>query len=249
MLVQKENKIGEIVAQNFRAAQIFESYGLDFCCGGKKTISEACENKGVNPDEVVASLAKVTQNGNGNSSSVQHNGAGVPDYNSWEPDFLVDYIINTHHFYLKNALPNIFTHSQKVASVHGDNHPEVIKIADLFLTLKDELEVHMQKEEKMLFPYIKNLVDLKRTDPHNSHYPPFGTIENPIRVMEAEHDSAGVLLGQINELSSSYTPPDDACTTYKVLYQELNEFENDLHVHIHLENNILFPKALSIEQA
>ncbi len=237
MLVQKESKIGEIVAQNYRAARIFENFGLDFCCGGKKTISEACEKKGLNAEEVVTELSSIKENGNGKTI----------DYKSWEPDFLVDYIINTHHFYLMNALPNIFAHSQKVASVHGENHPEVISIADLFSNLKEELDAHMQKEEKMLFPYIKYIVNIKRNKTE-MQFPPFGTVNNPIKMMENEHENAGNILAYINKLSNSYTPPEDACTTFKVLYNELKEFEDDLHVHIHLENNILFPKASELEK-
>lgn len=250
MQIQKENTIGELVAQNFRAAQVFERFGLDFCCGGKKSISEACEKKGINADNVMTELNSVLENGKLWGAA----GANGPDFNSWEPDFLVDYIINTHHFYVMNSLPNIFAHSQKVAAVHGENHSEVISISDLFSNLKDELEVHMMKEEKMLFPYIKNLVRLRdqyasASSSIKMEYPPFGTVSNPIKMMELEHEGAGKLMSGINKLSNNYTPPEDACTTYKVLYKELKEFEDDLHVHIHLENNILFPKAIKIEKS
>ena len=237
MLVQKENTIGATVAQNFRTAQVFERFGLDFCCGGKKSIYEACEKKGINPEYVLAELNNVSENGR----------IKVPDYQKWEPDFLIDYIINTHHFYLMKALPNILAHSQKVASVHGENHPEAISIADLFANLKEELEVHIQKEEKMLFPYIKNLLQIKKNN-NKIDFPPFGSVNNPIKVMETEHENAGDALGWINKLSNNYTIPEDACTTFRVLYQELKEFEDDLHMHIHLENNILFPKAVDLEE-
>ena len=243
MQVLKENKIGEIVARNFRAAQIFESYGLDFCCGGKKSISEACEKKGISPDNVINELNSKLEN----LKIFDANGRNAINYNAWELDFLIDYIINTHHVYVMNSLPNIFAHSQKVASVHGENHPEVNSIADLFSNLKDELEAHLQKEEKMLFPYIKNLVRIKREN-IEVQYPPFGTVNNPIKMMEHEHDNAGNILSYINRLSGNYNPPQDACTTFRVLYQELKEFEDDLHTHIHLENNILFPKAAELEK-
>jgi regulator of cell morphogenesis and NO signaling len=238
MQIQKENTIGEIVAQNFRAAQVFESFGLDFCCGGKKTISDACSIKGLNPESVIKEIYSIPENGF----------KKVPDYNTWGTDFLIDYIINTHHVYVMNALPNIFAHSQKVAAVHGEHHPEVVTIAEHFEKIKDELETHMQKEEKMLFPYIKNLNNIKQNKT-DLPFPPFGTVDNPIKVMEMEHESAGTTMSKINELSKGYQPPEDACTTFKVLYQELREFEDDLHVHIHLENNILFPKAIAIEKA
>jgi len=237
MLIQKESKIGEIVAENFRAAQVFEKYGLDFCCGGKKSIDEACQNKGINKDELIKTLTDINENGN----------RTMADFNLWKPDFLIDYIVNNHHIYVNRSLPVISTHADKVASKHGENHPEVETIARLFADIKNELEAHMQKEERMLFPYIKHLQELESSSGEAS-YPPFGTIENPIRMMEMEHDAAGRIMEEINSLSSSYTVPEDACTTYRVLYQELKEFEDDLHVHIHLENNILFPKAIQLEK-
>jgi regulator of cell morphogenesis and NO signaling len=237
MLIQKESKIGDIVAENFRAAQVFERYGLDFCCGGKKSIAEACQSKGINANEVLNLLAELPENG----------GVSPAHFNSWEVDFLIDYIVNNHHRYVKQALPVISEHTQKVASKHGENHPEVITIAELFSRISEELEVHMQKEERMLFPYIKRLLEIERSGEDAPHAP-FGTVENPIRVMEAEHEAAGNLMAEIKTQSNSFTPPEDACTTYRVLYQELNEFENDLHMHIHLENNILFPKAIELEK-
>lgn len=237
MTIQKDITIGEVVAQNFRAAQVFEQFGLDFCCGGKKTIDAACSEKGLDSDTVLNELSKL------NGGVVK----GI-DYNSWDLDFLADYIVQTHHSYVTRSLPNIFAHSQKVASVHGTNHPEVIRIVDLFSNIKDELEGHMQKEEKMLFPYIKKIVAVKKNNLEMS-YPPFGNIQNPITVMENEHEGAGLQLSEIHTLSDNYTPPEDACTTFKVLYKELNEFEDDLHIHIHLENNILFPKAIELERS
>ena len=236
MLIEKDSKIGEIVAENFRAAQVFEKYGLDFCCGGKKTLGEACTGKGVNPDELIKTLSQI-----GGVSRA------MADFNSWTLDFLIDYIINNHHSYVMRSLPVITEHAEKVSSKHGENHEEVTVIAELFSNIKTELEAHLQKEERMLFPYIKSLVELERKE-EEAPYAPFGTIENPIKMMEIEHDGAGNIMAEINSLSSSYTPPNDACSTYRVLYQELKEFEDDLHVHIHLENNILFPKAIELEK-
>jgi regulator of cell morphogenesis and NO signaling len=143
-------------------------------------------------------------------------------------------------------IPVISLHSDKVASVHGKNHPETLRIADLFLAVREELEMHMMKEERILFPQIKQIVLNQK---ENSQYfpPAFGTIQNPIRMMEYEHTSAGDALYQIRELSNNYTHPDDACNTFKALYSELKEFEEDLHKHIHLENNILFPKSITLE--
>jgi regulator of cell morphogenesis and NO signaling len=237
MNVDKQTTIGHVVARNFRTAQVFENYGLDFCCGGKKTIADACSENGINPDELIKEIEDVSENGNNEEMR----------FYNWEADTLTDYIISTHHTYLIRALPNIFAHAGKVAEVHGKNHPETIQVVRVFSDIKEELEVHMQKEEKMLFPYIKRIAEANRNN-CETHYPPFGTIANPIRVMEMEHQNAGGLMEEINKLTDNYNPPADACTTYKVLYEELKEFENDLHVHIHLENNILFPKAIELEK-
>jgi regulator of cell morphogenesis and NO signaling len=237
MNIQKQSTIGEVVAQNFRTAQVFQTYGLDFCCGGKKTIGEACSAIGIDSDELISELAGVTENGN----------HAEQNFYNWETDSLADYIINTHHTYLIRAMPNIYAHAVKVAQVYGEKHPGTIRVSQVFLEIKEELEVHMQKEEKMLFPYIKRIVQANR-DGNQMHYPPFGTVGNPIKVMEIEHEKAGHLTLEINRLTENYTPPADACTTFRVLYEELREFENDLHIHIHLENNILFPKAIEIEK-
>jgi regulator of cell morphogenesis and NO signaling len=237
MPVQKETKIGEIVAHNYRSAQVFERYGVDFCCGGKKTISEACSAKGINADNVISELKEI--NGAENHSSSH--------FNTWKLDFLIDYIVNNHHRYVDKMLPVIYMHSQKVAEKHGANHNETLEIAELFTSIKNELEVHMQKEERMLFPYIKHMLKMEQSG-EEVPFPPFGSVENPVRMMELEHEAAGKQVEQINLLSSNYLPPEDGCTTYRVLYQELKEFENDLHMHIHLENNILFPRAVELEK-
>jgi regulator of cell morphogenesis and NO signaling len=236
MNIQKDITIGEVVARNFRTAQIFERHGIDFCCGGKKTIEEACTSHNLNAEKLIYELSEV----NGTSASSEY------DFNSWELDYLIDHIVSTHHAYLNRALPNILAHAEKVASVHGTNHPETVKIAGIFSSLKDELEAHLMKEERMLFPYIKKLVEIKRFK-QDAFYPPFGTIRNPISVMENEHEAAGIEFEEINRLSRNYSLPQDACTTYQVLYKELKEFEEDLHIHVHLENNILFPKAIELE--
>lgn len=235
MLVQKENKIGEVVARNFHAAKVFENLGLDFCCGGKKTIGDACREKGIDADFVVGEVSKVEES-NGTAAH----------FEKWEPDFLADYIINNHHAYVLTTIPTIEHHLQKVVSAHGEKHPELLKIDEAFTTLKSELIDHMAKEEKMLFPYIKKM-NIAYKNTLEMPVPPFGSVDNPIKVMEGEHEAAGSLLALISKLSGSYTPPADACSTYKVLYSELKEFEADLHMHVHLENNILFPKASGLE--
>ncbi len=229
--------IKQIVTNDFRTAAIFEKYSLDFCCGGGKTIEEACKEKAVNPGVVFDDLK---------SSLTSSPGQG-DQFQAMRLDELIDHIVTTHHEYVRTAIPAIYTHTQKVASVHGANHPEVTAIAERFATVAEELRKHMIKEEQVLFPYIKNLVRAKMSGTKMAQ-PPFGSAQNPIRMMEAEHQSAGNEMYEIRSLSASYTPPPDACTTFKVSYLELQQFELDLHNHVHLENNILFPKAIVLEQ-
>jgi len=229
--------IKDIVTNDYRTAAVFEKYSLDFCCGGGKTIEQACKEKSVNPAVVFEELKNSLSNSPSNESR----------FNEIELDELIDYIVNTHHAYVLKALPAILKHTHTVASVHGERHPEVIRIAEKFAIVAEELQHHMLKEERILFPYIKSLV---RSKTLKTAMPPphFGSVENPIRMMEAEHQSAGNELYEIRSLSSSYAPPADACTTFKVSYLELQQFELDLHNHVHLENNILFPKAVVLEK-
>jgi regulator of cell morphogenesis and NO signaling len=235
MIVQKENKIGDIVAENFRTAKIFEGFGLDFCCGGKKTIETACMEKGISADAVIEAL----ENSEGGNQTDMR-------YDKWSPDFLADYIVNNHHTYVLNAIPAIEQHLRKVISKHGEKHPQMEKVGSYFTSLKYELTAHMVKEEKMLFPYIKKMYYALQNSVAMSA-PPFGSVGSPIKVMELEHEAAGSLMKQIGELTNNFTPPEDACTTFRILLKELDEFEQDLHMHIHLENNILFPKASELE--
>jgi len=235
MLAQKENRIGEVVAENFRTAKIFEENGLDFCCGGKKTIIEACTEKGVDPDNLLTQLNKIDDSG-----------ARSTHFNSWEIDFLIEYIIINHHSYVVNSIPTIEHHLQEVIAAHGEKFPYLTKIEELFTDLREELLSHMAKEEKMLFPYIKKMY-IAYNNSLEMPVAPFGTVGNPVKVMESEHDAAGNLVQEISMLTNNYTPPEGACGKFKVLYAELKEFESDLHVHIHLENNILFPKAIELE--
>jgi regulator of cell morphogenesis and NO signaling len=229
--------IGELVTEDFRKADVFNKYGLDFCCGGTKSLKEACEEKGINEKEVEKALSEV--------ESLPKN--RHQDFNSWELDFLVDYILNIHHKYVKSSVTMLYDVSQKVANVHGENHPEVIKIAGLFETIARELDTHIVKEETILFPYIKKLAVAKR---ENTGMEPasFGSVESLIRTMETEHVDVGKSMDEINRLSNGFATPKDACSSYRALYAKLNEFEQDLHRHIHLENNILFPKTIQMEK-
>lgn len=226
-----------IVSGDFRAAAVFEKYSLDFCCGGGITLDQACSEKKVDAALVYAELAEL---------EIQSN-AGTPHFSAWPLDELIDYIVNVHHRYVREAIPVLLAHTRKVAAVHGGRHPEVVAVARHFEFVAQEMTAHMMKEEHVLFPYIRQLVKAKRED--GVFQPPlFGGAHNPIRMMEAEHQAAGNELASVRSLTNNYVPPGDACTTYRVTYQELKQFEEDLHRHVHLENNILFPKTIGLEQ-
>ena len=169
------------------------------------------------------------------------------NYSDWNPSFLIDYIINTHHEYVRKNLPNIKEFLTKTVTKHSGNHPELKKILQLYTLVAQDLLLHLQKEEEILFPYIKNLNSNKNTFP-NDEVPVLGNIDNLIEMMEHEHEQAGNAFQIIRSLSNNLTPPIDACKTYKITYSLLNEFEDNLHLHVHLENNILFLKAISIQE-
>ncbi len=234
---ESDETLGQIAAKDLRKAQIFKKYGLDFCCGGKKTVKEACKEKGLDVTVIEQELQQADQ---------------IPasrplPYNEWSLDFLADYIVNTHHSYVKNTLPDIRAYAEKVMRVHGNRHAELLPIHQLVEAVYSELMAHMMKEERVLFPYIKELVAAENTAQplHASH---FGSVQNPINMMQMEHEVVGENLAAIRKLSHDYTLPEDACASYSLLYRLLDEFEDDLHLHIHLENNILFPKAVDLEK-
>lgn len=226
--------LARIVTENHKTAAVFEKYNLDFCCKGKRTLQDACRENKVNPAEVLIELEKT--NGTG------HEGSSDPSQLSLHE--LAGQIVSTHHSYVRNEMPLIYGYLDKVSSKHGERHPELYKIFELFTAVKEEMEMHMMKEEKVLFPRIsevERLVNENRTLHINSTF-----IGAPVSMMEQEHDHAGSLLAEIRELTNNYVPPADACTTYKLSFAALQAFELDLHQHVHLENNILFPKALSL---
>ncbi|HEY8661426.1 MAG TPA: iron-sulfur cluster repair di-iron protein [Hanamia sp.] len=239
VLGEKDETLGEIAAKDLRKAQVFKKYGLDFCCGGKKTVKEACAEKGLD----VTKIEQELQTADKNISTARP----LP-YNEWSLDFLADYIVNTHHSYVKKTIPDLRSYASKVASVHGNRHPELLAISQLTDEVCEELSLHMVKEETVLFPYIKQLVASKNNG-NPLQKGTFNTIQAPIDMMEHEHDVVGKKLEQIRTLSNNYALPDDACASYSFLYKTLEEFEYDLHIHVHLENNILFPKSLEMEKS
>ena len=231
-----ETPIGEIVSGDYRAAAVFQRYGIDFCCGGGRTVEDACRTRSLDAAAVLGDVAR--------ECAIKD--ATAPQYATWEPSALVAHIVSTHHAYVRKALPAIAAYTQKLAKVHGPNHPELLQVERLFAGVAAEMTSHMMKEERILFPFIVELQEAaERGGP--APFIPFGTVANPIHMMEEEHESAGDALARIRELTGGYSVPEDDCTTYRVGLQELEAFEQDLHAHVHLENNILFPKALKLE--
>jgi regulator of cell morphogenesis and NO signaling len=222
--------VGDIVAEDWRAAAVFEEFGIDFCCGGRRSVADACQAAGVDAAAVERALEQL------------HIVDSTEEAAQWPVARLVDHIVAAHHDYVRVALPRIAGYLAKLAQVHGARHPELAQVAAEFEVMGRDLLQHMRKEEHVLFPYIRDLEGPARPGPS-----PFGTVENPIRMMEREHEEAGAQLREIRRLTSDYTAPADGCTTYRVCFEELAHFERDLHRHVHLENNILFPKAVQLE--
>ncbi len=237
-LHESSNKqIGQFVAEDYRTAAVFSKYGIDFCCRGHRTIEEVCDKNGIDSNELLNTLENVLTASTNESI----------DYKSWPLDLLAEYIEKKHHRYVAETIPVLLQFLNKLCSVHGGNHPELIEINAHFTASAGELAAHMKKEELILFPFVKKMVSAK-LGKGSVESPQFGTVENPITMMMEEHDNEGERFRLISALTNNYTPPEDACNTYKVTFAMLEEFEKDLHLHIHLENNILFPKAIKLEQ-
>jgi regulator of cell morphogenesis and NO signaling len=225
--------LAQIVNENHRSAYVFEKYQIDFCCKGKRMLQQACEEIAVPVDQVIYELEVVR-----NDSKV------AVDFDEMLLTNLADYIELTHHAYVRKEMPLISSYIQKVASKHGWRHPGMLKVFDAFTELRHEMTEHMQKEEVILFPRIRMIeTHLAGSDETllNRTY-----LELPIAMMELEHEHAGDLLKEIRLLTNDFTLPDDACTTFKLCFAALQAFELDLHQHVHLENNILFPKAIKL---
>lgn len=233
----KHRPIGEVVADNYRTATVFKSHKLDFCCQGGRSIEEACETKGINLGEVLKELNQVMAEPENE----------ITDYKTWPLDLLADHIEEKHHRYVEQRSIEIAPFLDKLCRVHGERHPELFEINSQFTESISALAQHMKKEELVLFPYIRKMVQAKNNEQAISS-PHFGTVENPIAMMMHEHEVEGERFREIAKLSNNYQPPADACNTYRVTYALLQEFEDDLHLHIHLENNILFPAAKALDE-
>lgn len=238
MIINEMNTVRELAVKVPGATRIFEKMGIDYCCGGGRTLADACQTFHVSFDDVIRSLEEAEQ--------TARPGDKVIDWQSESLTALSAYIIDTHHVFTKQELVRLEKLLDKVQSRHGGNHPELGRLQELFVMLKNELIPHMLKEEQVLFPYVARM---EESVEEGREIPPafFGTVQNPVRMMATEHDNAGDLLREMRQISGGYVPPADACISYHTLYQALSDFEADLHQHIHLENNILFPRAIEME--
>ena len=240
MSVTTEKTVRELALENPVATRVFEKLGIDYCCGGNKSLDEACRAAKLNTDQVLDALERAEQSAR--ATQEEHN---------WQTEALADliaHIKNTHHVYTREELARLAPLFDKVCSVHGKNHPELLEIREAFQGLAAELTTHLMKEEMVLFPYVKRMEEAA-IEKAPMVPAPFGTVQNPVSMMEREHDSAGNALRAMRAASHGYAAPEDACVSYRTLYRALAEFEADLHQHIHLENNILFPRAVAMEKA
>ncbi len=240
MSVTTEKTVGELALENPGATRLFEKLGIDYCCGGGQTLEQACLAAHVSMDRVVDSLAAVNQTAPATAPA-----------RTWQAEplsELIAHIRSTHHVYTREEIGRLCPLFDKVCSAHGKNHPELLRLREIFSALAEELSTHLMKEEMVLFPYILRMEEaVVAKEPVLP--PPFGSVRNPITMMMHEHDGAGGALRSMRAISHGYAVPPDACISFQTLYQALAAFEADLHQHIHLENNVLFPRAVEMEQA
>lgn len=234
--VSTTTTIGDVVSRDLRSAAVFSRYGIDFCCGGRRTIEDACRAVGEDPAVVLRDLARLATSSD-----------APEDRSTWSPPRMLDHVLEHHHAYVRRQIPVIQGYLIKLTGKHGTSRPELVRVQELFTGLARELVHHMEKEERILFPYIRALIAARAA---NAPLPPtpFGTIQNPVRMMEAEHQQAGQDLWLLRGLTNGFQPPADACATWRACYAELAAFERDLHEHVHLENNLLFPAAARLEE-
>ena len=227
--------IGEIVAADFRTAKVFENHEIDFCCGGKIALETICAEKGLDLVSLTWELEAVQSETTGHSQN----------YSSWSLPFLADYIVNTHHVYLKENDEQIAAYARKIAGVHGAHHPEVIRIAAIFDKIATDMTAHLKEEEEVFFPALKraDAASIAGATPDDKDRE---TIRASLLRLHREHEEIGDAIHEIRHLSKVYVIPGDVCNTFMLTYQKLKEFEDDLHIHVHLENNILFPKAAEL---
>jgi len=237
-MINSETTVREVALQMPESTRLFEQLKIDYCCGGNQPLADACASAGIDIDSVMDMLGEMTHSNSSDTSALDFQDASLTE--------LIEHILNTHHVFTKSEMDRLEVLAAKVISAHAENHPELIHLGELFKRLCGDLKPHMFKEEQVLFPYIVAMteaVNQNRPGP----FAPFVTVNNPVRMMMREHDTAGQILRELRELTSGYKVPPDACISYQTLYEALENFEKDLHQHIHLENNLLFPKALDLE--
>jgi regulator of cell morphogenesis and NO signaling len=240
MSVRAEATVRELALEKPGAARVFERLGIDYCCGGKQTLEQACLAANISIDRVVDALEVARFSGRDTERDSDWQVAPLAE--------LISHIKNNHHQYTREEIARLSPLFDKVCTVHGERHPELLSLRATFQALAKELTAHLMKEEMVLFPYIERMEESVMLKEPNLP-PPFATVQNPVAMMEHEHDSAGNALRSLRAASRGYTPPSDACVSYQTLYKTLAEFEADLRQHIHLENNILFPRAVALEQS
>jgi regulator of cell morphogenesis and NO signaling len=230
--ITPDRAIGEIVADDYRTAKVFEKYGIDFCCGGKAALAATCTERGIELVTIMGELEALKS----------ESGERSLNFATWDLPFLADYIVNVHHSYIKENNGQILDYANKIAAVHGAKHPEVIKIATIFDKIAIDLAPHLKEEEGVLFPIIKR-VDATKKAGASPESEDIEKIDHLLKKLVHEHEEIGDAVHTIRQLAKDYSVPDDVCNTFMVTYQKLKEFEDDLHKHVHLENNILFLKA------
>lgn len=232
--IQTHQSVGELVVESPRRSRVFERFGIDYCCGGKRSLADACSRANLNPQEVIEELEQV--------GAIDQSGHQPLDPGDLSLSDLADHIELTHHDFLRTELVRIDQLTAKVASVHGSKDPRLVQLHEVFKSFRDELMMHMSKEEQILFPIIRQMESTQRVQ--QSHC---GSVQNPIRQMESEHDDAGDALSSMRGLTDGYAVNDDACNTHRAMLEALEHLERDMHAHIHKENNILFPRAVRLE--
>jgi regulator of cell morphogenesis and NO signaling len=232
----QDTPIGQIVAEDYRTAQVFTDHGIDFCCGGATTLAAACAEKGIDPAALARQLAAVRQ------GPVERG----QNYASWELPFLADYIRNVHHAYLQENTGQIAAYARKIAGVHGPQHPEVIEIAAIFDQMAVSMASHLREEESVLFPAVRRIHAARKAgvEPESGDQQ---ALAESLAKLGREHEEIGAAMHAIHHLAKGYAIPDDVCNTFVVTYRKLQEFEDDLHKHVHLENNILFSRAARLQ--
>ena len=237
-MISSSMKVRDVAINSPQATRVLEKLKIDYCCGGDRQLGEACATAGV---ELAALEQMLEETGTLVSDS-------RPDFQRLSAAELIKYILDTHHVFTKTEMARLEALTTKVVSAHGENHSELLAVKILQRQLCDDLTQHMFKEEQILFPFIVKMEESRLQD-RLAPFAPFGTVNNPIQMMMREHDTAGEILRELRKLTSDFTVPADGCLSYQTLYQALEAFEQDLHQHIHLENNILFPKAIGLEES